>query len=156
VEPRPKENEVVSFAYFHSFGFRVPLHPLLWWLLYYYGLCVHELTPQGILHLSIFIMLCEGFLGVPASMCCGGLYSGWFAQRPGVHLPRMGGTLIKLHSRMEDRYLSLDHYPSTDLGWQKFWLYIPNESSPLLSYSPNRLRGDLPESWEELPPQEDT
>ena len=34
------------------------------------------------------------------------------------------------------------------------WLYVPNESPPLLSYSPNRLHGDHPESWEELPPLE--
>ena len=45
VEPRPEENEVVSFAYFHSFGFEVLVHPLLRWLLYYYGLCLHNLTP---------------------------------------------------------------------------------------------------------------
>ena len=62
--------------------------------------------------------------------------------------------MIQLHPRLEDRYLSLDRYPSTDLGWQKSWLYVPNESPLLLSYSPNRLRGDLPESWEELPPLE--
>ena len=66
VEPRPKENEVISFAHFHSFGFGVLAHPLLQWLLYYYGLRLHDLTPQGILHLSVFIMLCESFLGVPA------------------------------------------------------------------------------------------
>ena len=66
VEPRPEENDVVSFTHFHSFGFGVPAHPLLWWLLYYYGLCLPDLTLQGILHLSVFIMLCEGFLGVPA------------------------------------------------------------------------------------------
>ena len=66
MEPRSKENEVVSFAHFHSFGFGVLVHPLLWWLLYYYELRLHDLTPQGILHLSVFIMLCEGFLGVPA------------------------------------------------------------------------------------------
>jgi len=56
---------------------------------------------------------------------------------------------------MEDSYLSLDCYPSVDLGWQKLCLYIPNERPPLLSYSPDPLRGDLLESWEELPPQED-
>ena len=66
VEPRPEENEVVSFSHFHSFGFGVPAHPLLWWLLYYYGVHLHDLTLEGILHLSVFIMLCEGFLGVPA------------------------------------------------------------------------------------------
>ena len=66
----------------------------------------------------------------------------------------MEGALIQLHLGLEDRYLSLDRYPSMDLGWQKSWFYVPNESLPLPSSSPNRLRGDLPESWEELPPLE--
>ena len=62
--------------------------------------------------------------------------------------------MIQLHFKLEDRYLSLYRYPSMDLGWQKSWLYIPNESPPLLSYSPDRLHGDFPESWKELPPLE--
>ena len=66
VEPRPKENEVISFVPFHLLGFGLPAHPLLKWLLYYYGLRLHNLTPERILHLSVFIMLCEGFLGIPA------------------------------------------------------------------------------------------
>jgi hypothetical protein len=45
VGPMPKENEVIAFAHFHSFGFGMPAHPILWWLLYYYGLCLHDLTP---------------------------------------------------------------------------------------------------------------
>ena len=65
VEPRPKDNEVISFIPFHLLGFRLPAHPLLRWLLYYYGLRFHDLTPEGILHLLVFIMLCEGFLGIP-------------------------------------------------------------------------------------------
>ena len=62
--------------------------------------------------------------------------------------------MIQLRPGMEDRYLSLDCHPSVDLGWQKSWLYVPNESPLLPSYSPNRLRGDLPKSWEQLPPLE--
>ena len=65
VEPRPKENEVVSFISFHLLGFWLPAHPLLRWLLYYYGLRLHDLTLEGIIHLSVSIMLCEGFLGIP-------------------------------------------------------------------------------------------
>ena len=89
-------------------------------------------------------------------MSYGGLYSWWFAQRPGGPSSSDGGALIQLHPKMEDRYLSLDRYLSIDLGWQKWWLFVPNVSLPLPSYSPDRLRGDLLESWEELPPQEDT
>ena len=45
VELRQEQNEVVSFAHFHSFRFGVPMHPLLRWLLYYYGLHLHDLSP---------------------------------------------------------------------------------------------------------------
>jgi hypothetical protein len=61
VEPRPKENEVISFVPFHLLGFGLPAHHLLRWLLFYYRLCLHDLTPEGILHLLVFIMLCKGF-----------------------------------------------------------------------------------------------
>jgi hypothetical protein len=64
VKPRPKENEVVSFIPFHLLGFGLSAHPLLRRLLYYYGLRLHDLTPEGIL--SAFIVLCEGFLGILA------------------------------------------------------------------------------------------
>ena len=77
----------------------------------------------------------------------GGSLNAW-----GVHLPWMGGALIQLRPRLEDRYLSLDCYHSMDLGWKKSWLYVPNESLPLPSYSPDRLCGDLLESWEEHRP----
>jgi len=43
-----------------------------------------------------------------------------------------------------------------DLGWQKLCLYVPNERPSLPSYSPDLLRGDLSESWEELTPRVDT
>ena len=66
VEPRPKENEVVSFIPFHLLGFGLSVHPLLRWLLYYYGLRLHNFNPKGILHLSVFIILCKGFLGILA------------------------------------------------------------------------------------------
>jgi hypothetical protein len=68
VEPRPKHNEVVSFTHFHNFGFRLPAHPLIRSLLHYYGLRLHDLTLDGRLHLFVSIMLCEGFLGVPAHL----------------------------------------------------------------------------------------
>ena len=57
VELRPKENEVVSFVPFHLLGFGLSAHPLLRWLPYYYGLRLHDLTLEGILHLSVFIIV---------------------------------------------------------------------------------------------------
>ena len=66
MESRLKENEAVSFVPFYLLGFGLPAHPSLRWFLYYYGLRLHNRTLEGILHLSVFIMLCKGFLGIPA------------------------------------------------------------------------------------------
>ena len=65
VELRLKENDIISFVPFYLLGFGLPAHPSLRWFLYYYGLCLHDRTLEGILHLSVFIMLCEDFLGIP-------------------------------------------------------------------------------------------
>jgi hypothetical protein len=51
VEPSPEEDKVVSFTHFYSFGFEVPVHPLLRWLLCYYGLRLHDLTHPPPLYL---------------------------------------------------------------------------------------------------------
>jgi hypothetical protein len=83
-----------------------------------------------------------------------GFVLGGTLKAQGVHRPRMGGALIQLCPKLEHKYLSLVHYPSMDYGWQRSLLHVPNENPPLPSYSCDRLRGDLPESWAELPPQE--
>ena len=33
-------------------------------LLFFYGLRLHDLTPEGILHIRTFITLCKAFLGI--------------------------------------------------------------------------------------------
>jgi hypothetical protein len=62
--PTPQDDEVVSFAFFHKNGFDLPDHPFLYGLMYFYRLHLHDLTSEGLLHLSVFIMLCEAFLGI--------------------------------------------------------------------------------------------
>ncbi|KAK1613930.1 hypothetical protein QYE76_019447 [Lolium multiflorum] len=43
---------------------RLPAHELLRSLLFFYGIQLWQLTPNSILHLSIFITVCEAFLGI--------------------------------------------------------------------------------------------
>ena len=137
MEPRLKENEAISFVPFHLLSFGLLAHPLLRWLFYYYGLCLHDLTPEGILHLSIFIMLCEGFLGIPTPY---DLWQFLFWVVPSVfswhHCCPMGGSSIKVHPGSEERCLSLDCHYAADLDWEHRWLYVPNnERPPLPSFS---------------------
>ena len=62
--PAPAPDERVCFQAFFPRGFALPLHPFVRGLLYSYRLQLHDLTPNGILHIACFITLCEAFLGI--------------------------------------------------------------------------------------------
>src|SRR4051812_33817595 len=59
-------NERVCFQAFFPREFALPIHPFVSGLLYTYRLRLHlhDLTPNGILHITCFITLCEAFLGI--------------------------------------------------------------------------------------------
>src|SRR3954465_14787784 len=59
--PAPAPDERVCFQSFFSREFALPLHPFVWGLLYSYRNQLHDLTPNGILHIAYFITLCEAF-----------------------------------------------------------------------------------------------
>src|SRR3954465_10079233 len=52
-----------AFKAFFLRGFSLPVHPFVRGLLFAYQLQLHDLCPNGILHIACFIMLCESFLG---------------------------------------------------------------------------------------------
>ena len=60
--PRPHERVVFLPHFLRGPGF--PLHPFVRRLMFYYGLDFHDLTPDAILHISSFIIVCEAFLHV--------------------------------------------------------------------------------------------
>ena len=62
--PAPMADERVCFQAFFPRGFSLPIHPFVRGLLYTYRLQLHNLTPNGILHIACFITLCEAFLGI--------------------------------------------------------------------------------------------
>lgn len=64
VVPTPEDDEVVSFLFFHWLGLGLPLHRFARGLLFFYGLRLHDLMPEGILHIATFITLCEVFLRI--------------------------------------------------------------------------------------------
>ncbi|KAK1680748.1 hypothetical protein QYE76_041596 [Lolium multiflorum] len=62
--PSPPMEYRVSFVDHLIRGLSTHIHDFLRGLLFVYGLQLHLLTPNSILHISIFITLCESFLGV--------------------------------------------------------------------------------------------
>ncbi|KAK1652144.1 hypothetical protein QYE76_069949 [Lolium multiflorum] len=62
--PSPPMEYRVSFVDHLIRGLSPPIHEFLRGLLFVYGLQLHQLTPNSILHVSIFNTLCECFLEV--------------------------------------------------------------------------------------------
>jgi hypothetical protein len=62
--PDPHPGEIVVFEDFYWNGFGNPCHPFLQKLCDYYRISIYNLHPNSILSVSIFITLCESFLGI--------------------------------------------------------------------------------------------
>ena len=56
--------ETVIFCDFVERGLALPVSEFFYRILHFWGIQLHHLTPQSILHLSIFTHFCEAFLGI--------------------------------------------------------------------------------------------
>ena len=64
VIPTPKPGESVVFMSHFLRGLGFPIDPFVRGLMFYYGLEFHDLAPESILQISLFIVVCEAFLHV--------------------------------------------------------------------------------------------
>ena len=62
--PEPPQGYVVSFLAFHVRGFAMPAHRFLREILHHFKVALHELAPNGLQQVAVFVALCEGFLGI--------------------------------------------------------------------------------------------
>jgi hypothetical protein len=62
--PKPPSGYRVMFLAFLLRGLSFPAHEFLRGLLFVYGVELHQLTPNSILHIACFVTLCESFLGI--------------------------------------------------------------------------------------------
>jgi hypothetical protein len=62
--PKPPSGYRVMFLTFLLRALSFPAHEFLCGLLFVYGVQLHQLTPNSILHIACFITLCESFLGI--------------------------------------------------------------------------------------------
>jgi hypothetical protein len=62
--PKPSSGYRVMFLAFLLHGLYLPAHEFLRGLLYVYGVQLHQLTPNSILHIACFVTLCKSFLGI--------------------------------------------------------------------------------------------
>ena len=62
--PFEKTSEIVLFKAFVECGLAISACDFLWGLLFFWGVQLDHLTPNSILHIAIFVQLCEAFLGI--------------------------------------------------------------------------------------------
>jgi hypothetical protein len=101
--PKPPSGYRVMFLAFLLRGLSFPAHEFLRGLLFVYGVQLHQLMPNSILHIACFITLCESFLGVDPHWT---LWKFLFRLRPSVFLsknPELGGAVVSVRS--EAHYL---------------------------------------------------
>jgi hypothetical protein len=83
--PNPLDGYRVMFLAFLLRGLSLPAHEFLRGLLFFYGVQLHQLTPNSILHIACFVTLCESFLGIEPHFL---LWRSIFCLRPSVTLSK--------------------------------------------------------------------
>jgi hypothetical protein len=124
--PKPPSGFRVMFLAFLLRGLSFPAHEFLHGLLFVYGVQLHQLTPNSILHTACFVTLCESFLGIEPHWL---LWKFLFRLRPSVALsrkPELGRAII--FARTEVHYLEFTMAASVQ-GWKKKWFYIKDQKS---------------------------
>jgi hypothetical protein len=62
--PKPPSGYRVMFLTFLLHGLSFPAHEFLRGILFVYGMQLHQLMPNSILHIACFVTLCESFPGI--------------------------------------------------------------------------------------------
>jgi hypothetical protein len=124
--PKPSSGFRVMFLAFLLRGLSLPAHEFLRGLLYFYGVQLHQLTPNSILHIAYFVTLCESFLGIEPHFL---LWRSIFRLRPNVslsHKPELGGAVVSVCA--EAQYLEFSMSASVQ-GWRTKWFYIKDRKT---------------------------
>ena len=95
---------------------------------------MNHLTPNAVLHLSVFVHLCETFLGIPPSLS---LFCFFFRLKP---QPRrddtsvLGGCGIQFCQGLKIKFFDYDLVDSVR-DWRSEWFYSANMIPPLSVHS---------------------
>ncbi|KAK1650588.1 hypothetical protein QYE76_068393 [Lolium multiflorum] len=153
--PKPPKGFTVMFVAFLFRGLSLPAHEFLWSLLFFYGIQLWQLTPNSILHLSIFITVCGAFLGIDPHW---GLWRKiFYVKRHSDNNgpPVVGG--VGFVVRQDVDYLDYPIKESVQ-GWRNKWFYCETlrfRAAPNLPPFEDKLVAKPKKSWQNaLSPEE--
>jgi hypothetical protein len=146
-EPRQEAGEVIVFHRFFERGLAFPVGPFLRGILYQYGFELHHLNPNTILHISIFVTLCEAWLGIEPNL---DLFRYYFKAVSNGGVDPVGCVRFSLREKRAGRYIKVPLTSSVP-RWHQGWFYVDNRDWPTLPEVTGRYAE--PElSWEYGPP----
>jgi hypothetical protein len=122
--------ETVMFCDFVERGLTLPVSEFFYRLLQFWGIQLHHLTPQSILHLSIFTHFYEAFLGIRPYFHLSQHFF-FLVPIPNATNPAIvGGCELVLRPENRGKYLAYDP-AGKGAEWKKFWFHVGNFESPL-------------------------
>jgi hypothetical protein len=151
--PTEDTHESVVYVPFLLCGLALPVSPFFRGLLDFSLLNLTHLNPNSILQISIFVHLCEAFLGILPHF---GLWKYLYHCRPGMaggQHQLVGGASLEMRRGRKTDYLDIPLKDSIK-GWRLEWFIVENHGDSL----PPRL-GRQPDvrtpSWTESPTDQD-
>jgi hypothetical protein len=122
IVPWPPPGFRIIFIAFMLRGLSLPPHPFLHGLLFAYGIQLHDLNPNMILHIACYIMLYECFLGIEPHWA---LWCWIFAVRHPLCY-QTGSFSCQVCPDVP--YFNLQT-PENNPGWRTKWFYAKDKSS---------------------------
>jgi hypothetical protein len=156
--PSPPPGYVLSFISFHERGFGVPASRFMRAILHFYGVELHNLSPNSIAQAAIFAAVCEGFLGIGPHW---DLWTHLFSAEPFALATRerrvrmavrAGGCILQLRQARAQQYIPAI-LASSNKGWQRRWFYLRNDDGRLPSFS-QRVVTTIGTNWRYGAPRE--
>ena len=128
--PCEGENESAIFLPHVLRGLGFPVSDFFRGLLHHWGVQVHHLTPNSILHISMFVHLCGAFLGIEPHF---DIFQYFFHLKPQPSKSKIdvvGGAGLQFLQGKKTKYIS---YELSDkvIDWKSMWFYVSNLSSSL-------------------------
>jgi len=133
--PFEKTSEIVLFKAFVERGLAIPACNFLRGLLFFWGVQLHHLSPDSILHVAIFVQLCETFLGIhPHFDLLGSRFS--LNLYPNLrNIAGVGGVDLQFHPDIAKKYIL--YSLRRQIGdWKAEWFYIDNHAPTLPERTP--------------------
>jgi hypothetical protein len=123
-------DEIRMFARFAERGLSLPASDFFKGLLGYYGIEYLNLNPNGIFHTTVFVHLCEAFLGIKPHWI---LFRKFFRVKPqpSASNPRVvRGAGIQMREDAAEQCLSYKLIDSNQ-DWKARWFYVTNHHPEL-------------------------